>query len=761
MAAQVSVYARSQGSSYASPKDSQSCREPIPPVRYVFRAFLDEPFTTGTQEGETSLKDVDFDGSPLTRRAAWGRCLKANFDFARSRLSYIYNQMFFTYEGAWEAHEGLRVIGSTFYEGKKRSHAILGEALGTVPFLGEEVLVGPDGEDLDLYHSLFYHDQTARFTDDYVQIVGKGLAKSKLDADGEIVRRLPYGKHYTGITAAGLTRENTYVGNYGEEASQYLGEYFFKTWGHEGDEELNDEILKLTLRNLHARAHTRYPAADDSGINRLMRTEGVIDERNVYSPGIPGYCIRINRGQSLFLAAVEAHMAAHADRYAGSGWDMYWEYARQAVGISQQQLADRQYFNQFNAVTQWLKVDLRLAETWAYLTGGRATYDRFGTVKAKRVLPQTDFRSYSAAEIAELGVDPADYERFAWVDVDNMFVSMRDGDTRIFGSLYVQNRGVAGSGRLHVMAPAHEHTVQLRTNGRFQFRDYWARTGNIDADFMEDINTGDDWAPQAPAGKICPIAYQPGVGTISRENFEPDHPYSGYVDFLTARYGRYLFGINTTCEVHELVARRVRRLRVKRADGLRRLSPRHRTAARGPLGGSAVDASCGAARGGAHGARSPSECLTPCSAGTRTARPWTRVTDTAPAAAASCAAWRQHGPGFGPHHRSGTDARPAGVDHESAAAPACGLSASERRSSRRSICCRGESAAMAKNTPMSIVVTSSASTSARSVPSATPCSRMSAIVAVTRSREGGGMRLAANPARSVSIIPRLVATKVA
>ncbi|MFC9913242.1 twin-arginine translocation signal domain-containing protein [Streptomyces sp. NPDC127197] len=516
----------------------------------TFRAFLDEEFTTGTEEGETSLKDVDFDGSPLTRRAAWGRCLKANFDFARSRLSYIYNQMFFTYEGAWEAHEGLRVIGSTFYEGRKRSHAILGEALGMVPFLGEEVLVGPDGEDLDLYHSLFYHDQTARFTDDYVQIVGKGLAKSKLDRDGEIVRRLPYGRHYTGITAAGLTRENTYVGNYGEEASQYLGEYFFKTWGHEGDEELNDEILKLTLRNLHARAHTRYPAADDSGKNRLMRTEGVIDERNVYVPGIPGYCIRINRGQSLFLAAVEAHMAAHADRYTDSGWDMYWEYAREAVGFAQQQLADRQYFNQFNAVTQWLKVDLRLAETWAYLTGGRATYDRFGTVKAKRVLPQTDFRSYSAAEIAELGVDPADYEQFAWVDIDNMFLSMRDGDTRVFGSLYVQNRGVAGSGRLHVMAPAHEHTVQLRTNGRFQFRDYWARTDNIDADFMEDINTGDNWALQALAGEICPIAHQPGVGTISRENFEPDHPYSGYVDFLTARYGRYLFGINTTREVY-------------------------------------------------------------------------------------------------------------------------------------------------------------------------------------------------------------------
>ncbi|WP_105968139.1 AbfB domain-containing protein [Streptomyces geranii] len=503
----------------------------------AFTAFLDEEFTTGTENGNTSLKDVDFDGSTLTRRAAWGRCLKANFDFARARLSYIYNQVLYTYEGAWEAHEGLRVIGSSFYEGRARSHAILGEALGFVPFLGEEVLVGPDGEDLDLYHSLFYHDTQARFTDDFVQIVGKGLAKSKLDADGEIVRRLPYGKHYTGITAAGLTRENTYVGNYGEEASRYCGEYFFKTLGHKGDEQLNDDILKLTLTNLHARGFTRYAGADDAGENRLMRTEGFIDERNIYVPGIPGYSTRSNWGQSLFLAAVEAHMKSDPGRYAGSEWTEYRGYAAEAVGFTQQQLADHQYFNHFDYVTAWPKVDLRIAETWAYLKTREP---------AGKVLPQTDFGAYSSTEISALGVNPDDYRQFAWVDIDNMFVSLRDGDLRIFGSLFVQNRGVAGSGRLHVIAPTYEHIVQLHTNGLFQHRDYWARTDNIDADFMEDIGTGDNWAPQALAGEICPIAYQPGVGTVQRENFEADTPYSGYTDFLTARYGSYLFGVNTT-----------------------------------------------------------------------------------------------------------------------------------------------------------------------------------------------------------------------
>ncbi len=136
--------------------------------------------------------------------------------------------MLYTYEGAWEAHEGLRIIGSPFFEGKERSHQILLEALGIKPFLGEEVLVGPNGEELDLYHSLFYHDGTAVFTNDFVSVVGKGLAKSKLDAEGKVVRRLPYGKHFTGLTEAGLTRENGYVANYGE-AANYVLNYYYKT----------------------------------------------------------------------------------------------------------------------------------------------------------------------------------------------------------------------------------------------------------------------------------------------------------------------------------------------------------------------------------------------------------------------------------------------------------------------------------------------------------------------------------------------------
>ncbi len=511
----------------------------------AFNAFLDQPLVTGTASGEFSLAGVDWNGGELTRREAWERVLKANFDFARARLSYIYNQVVYTYEGAWEAHEGLRLIGSPFYEGKERSHQILLEAVGAKPFLGEEVLVGPNNEELDLYHSLFYHDGQAVFTDDFVQIVGKGLAKSKLDSEGQVVRRLPYGNHYTGITEAGLTRENTYVANYGE-ASNYLKGYFYKTLDHAGDEAINDEILKLALKTLHARGYVRYTDLDDNG-KRIMRAEQVTDERNQGMPGFYAYGVRVSSEMALQYAALEMTMVKNEQRYSGPEWDEYWLYAKEAVGYLQQQLADHQFFNNgFGNTGTMSAVDYLLEDAYQYVTADRAQYSRFGGVSAGVVLPQTDFDYYKPEEIAALGVNPDNYERFAWVDIDNMYVSLRDGDFRMFGSLFERNRGAVSNGRIRVMNGNYDHNVQIATNNIFQYEDYNMRSANVDVDFMSDQAGNVSGAPQALAGEIAPMAYQPGVGTVNRDNYEADNPYSGYTDLMTTRYGKYFILFNTT-----------------------------------------------------------------------------------------------------------------------------------------------------------------------------------------------------------------------
>ncbi|WP_051250985.1 LamG-like jellyroll fold domain-containing protein [Paenibacillus harenae] len=516
----------------------------------AFEAFLDQPFATGTIAGEFSLAGTDWDGGELTRREAWERTLKANFDFARSRLSYIYNQVVYTYEGAWEAHEGLRMIGSSFYEGKERSRQILLETLGGAPFLGEEVLVGPSGEELDLYHSLFYHDGSARFTDDYLQIVAKGLAQSKRDADGNVVRRLPYGKHYTGMTEAGLTRENGYVANYGE-ATNYLPEYYFKTLFNGGDEALNDEILKLALKNLHARGYTRISGTDGDG-NRLMRAEQVTDERNTNMVGFPAYGVRADgvEGKGMLYASLEMAMVQNEQKYSGPEWDIYWQYAKEAVGFIQQQLADNQYFPFFGTTKSKNKVDYLLADTYKYVTEMRADYDRFDSVAAGVVLPLTDFDYYKPEELGSLGVNPEDYERFAFADVDNMFFSIRDGDLRMFANLNELNKGYSGIGRLHVMNGTHSFITEVATNSQFQYEDYWIRMHNVDAIFMQDQASNGSGAPQALAGEMLPITYQPGVGKVSRDNFEADTPYAGYPDLLTARYGKYLMAVNSTRDAY-------------------------------------------------------------------------------------------------------------------------------------------------------------------------------------------------------------------
>ncbi|WP_199619354.1 LamG-like jellyroll fold domain-containing protein [Paenibacillus alkalitolerans] len=517
----------------------------------AFNEFLDQPFVTGTTEGEFSLAGVDWNGGELTRREAWERVLKANFDFARARLSYIYNQMLYTYEGAWEAHVGLGIIGSPFFEGKERSHQILLESLGIRPFLGEEVLVGPNGEELDLYHSLFYHDGRAVFTDDFVHIVGKGLAKSKLDENGNVVRRKPYGEHYTGFTEAGLTRENGYVANYGE-AANYLLNYYYKTLDHAGDEEINDEILKAALKNIHARGYTRYSSLDGDG-KRVMRAEQVTDERNQSLTGFHAYGARVGLGMTMHYASLEMTMAQNEQKYSGPEWDEYWQYAKEAVGFAQQQLADRQMFNanDFGNSGTNSGRNFRLADTYKYVTADRANYSRFGgSVMAGVVLPQTDFDYYKPEEIAALGVNPDDYEQFAWADIDNLYLSVRDGDFRMFGAFFYRNKGSVSNGRLHVMKDNYDHIVQIATNNRFRYEDYYLRPDNIDVDYMSDQGGNRSGAPQALIGEVAPISYQPGVGTVNRDNHEPDTPYSGYPELQTSRYGKYFMIFNTTREAY-------------------------------------------------------------------------------------------------------------------------------------------------------------------------------------------------------------------
>lgn len=510
-----------------------------------FTSFLDEPFFTGTRDGTTSIAEADWDGSPLTRRAAWERVLKANFDFARSRLSYIYNQVMYTYEGAWKSHEGLRIIGSGFYQGRARSHRIVREFLGIEPFLGEEVLTAPDGRELDVHHSLFHHDDNAEYTDDYVQVIMKGLAESKLGTDGSQARRKPYGLQYYGLTLAGLVRENGYVGVYGE-STNYFPCWFFRTLGHPGDEELNDDILKVALKNLHARGFTRYQGRTAEG-RRVMFMEQVIDDRNSDYPGRPAYGTDEDSAAALRYAALEEFMARNPARYAAEEWAEYREYAREATGYAQQQLLDGQFFSSFDRrwIDRKLKYDLRIQETYTFVTGGRANL--LDSAGAGRVLPHADLGSFSSEERRKLGLDEGwDNSSFAWVDIDNLLVSARDGDTHLFANLLERNTGLSGASRAHLQHHGTEQLLQFQADAEMPF-DYVTLRGETREEYRQKANDEViEGRPFALTGELLPVAAVPGVGKIDRDNFVEDNPYSAYPEIVTARLGKFFIAINTT-----------------------------------------------------------------------------------------------------------------------------------------------------------------------------------------------------------------------
>jgi hypothetical protein len=512
-----------------------------------FEDLLSEPFDSRSEGDSFSLPPLALDGAPLTRRSAWERALKANFDFARSRLSYIYNQVMFTYEGAWKAHEGLRVISSKFYEGIRRSHQILSEALGLAPFRGEEVLLGRADRELDLQHSLFHHDKNVILTQDAIEVVLKGLAESATDAKGAPLRREPYGKVYRGLTVNGLPRENGYVGVYGELVN-VLPLWFFRTADHEADQRLNDEILRRTLDNAHARSFFRYPGGDDGDARRML-LEQVIDERNPALPGRVAYVADAESGAALRYAAVYHHMIEHPEKYGTDDWRPFVDRAREGASYARQMLEDGRFLPEVVERRERLLIDdLRLTDTYARLQSTDAP-------AGGRLLPHARERDFEDGELRALGVSRAEArtreERpFAFVDIDSLVLSLRDGDTHLFASLTSRNRGFSGVGRAHVMVGDEHQVAAVSTTGVIRSRS-WALRGPTREELRQH---GPDRIVEgrqfAALGEVLPIAFQPGVGEIRRDNFNEDNPYSALPELAITRLGDYLAVVNTTRDEH-------------------------------------------------------------------------------------------------------------------------------------------------------------------------------------------------------------------
>lgn len=469
-----------------------------------------------------------------TIKEAWEICLKANFDFASSRQSYIYNQTYYTYEGAWKAMAGLGVIKSKYYIGKEKCDLILKEALGIAPWKGEHILFDKEGRELDLYHCLFNHDKNARFTDDYINIVCMGEAVQGVDENGDFLRRKPYGVNYFPLTHRALSRENGYVGNYGETAN-YLPEWVYRTFNH-GDGELSDLILKTALENINSRMYMRYSGADDAG-NRIMLMEQAIDERNPTMNPKSAYGAIINDKRTLLFASLERHMHEHSDRYLSPEWDKYKLYAKKAVDALRQQHSDGHLLPALEALSPNYN-DFKIDRTIKDIFAEELTY----------LLPHTS---------------EADNKDFVFFDIDNLLLSLRNKDTHIFAQLNHRNRGYSAFGRAHIIKNGTHHLTQFITDGIFTFGGKFIRQQQVNMDFIADSQGSNSFArgpvplcefgatPQALCGEEQSITYQKGVGKVLRENFEVDTPYSGYPEVIWAKIDDYFICCNTTRKSYE------------------------------------------------------------------------------------------------------------------------------------------------------------------------------------------------------------------
>lgn len=470
----------------------------------------------------------------LTKREAWEICLKANFDFASSRQSYIYNQTYYTYEGAWKAMAGLGVIESRYYIGKEKCDLILKEALGLAPWKGEHILFDKTGRELDLYHCLFNHDRNAQFTDDYINIVCTGEAVQGVDENGEFLRRKPYGENYISLTHRALSRENGYVGNYGETCN-YLPEWVYRTFNH-GDLELSDLILKAALENINSRMYMRYQGADEDGFSIMLMEQG-IDERNPTLAPKSAYGAIINDKRTLHFASLKRHMDEHSERYTSPEWDKYKLYAQKALDALRQQHRDGHLegvLNSLGANYNDFKIDRTIKDIFAS--------------DLTHLLPHTK---------------DADSKDFAFFDIDNLLLSLRDNDTHIFAELNHRSRGFNGYGRAHIIKGGTHHLTQFKTDGVFTFGGTFIRQQNVNMDFIADSQGSNSYAralkplaefgatPQALCGEEQSITYQKGIGHVLRENYEVDTPYSGYPDVIWAKIDNYFIACNTTRESYE------------------------------------------------------------------------------------------------------------------------------------------------------------------------------------------------------------------
>lgn len=302
----------------------------------------------------------------------------------------------------------------------------------------------------------------------------------------------PYGSNFYMVTKKGLTRERGYLGvAYGEMAS-HAAEFYKIT----GNEEFRTQAIKM----VKARVNFRRPAIQKKGNSyyRAMEGIGLLSWRGV----------RESDGEF-------SNEIAYGDRYGYTG-GLYCAAATgdpDLMAYAQQMLDEKQLFASFSELDGRNHLHL----------------DIF-----------SDYQTFKTAQKNNIKIPMSDGEPdFTWSDEEIAIIAMKRGENRLWISPYWQHKeGINAVARFHYSTPAYDQYGILETFPYFRNSGTYNTRGES-VDIIASSNLPDN-PKHAYAGELLPIP----VSELVTHNSE----LAGYMpaDFYAFRYGKYLFGINTS-----------------------------------------------------------------------------------------------------------------------------------------------------------------------------------------------------------------------
>jgi len=403
---------------------------------------------------------VTINGREMPRRVAWADALRQSVDYWRTHRRAYTNQSMIVDMNIYSANRGLQLIDPKRALSEAQVIRYLHEAVGIEPWLGSDA-----------------SDDVAGLAD----VPGKGKPKC-------------FGENYSLVTRKGLSRELGWVGTYGETVLRFMHDMVEFT----GDEKIRQQLAKIE----RARLYFRYPGVDADGY-RCMKLVSEVDNRTAHYP-LSGAAYNAPSIREEWWMDVPAMLSDDPV----------------VVGITQQMLADNQYF-------AYVQGRLKDVDT----LGMMRNVDQYAKVKSLPTsthrLPMTDGQP-----------------DFTFADEEDAIVAIKHGDTRLFVNLYYRaERAVNGVARLYEQTPTITRIATVRTQaqavpgGQTYKRPDW-----IDGIRSKGLPPPGQEIHQAWAGEEMPVSPRPKDASQPADG--DWGPFLGKAQSYRLQYGDYFIVMN-------------------------------------------------------------------------------------------------------------------------------------------------------------------------------------------------------------------------